>query len=642
MDTFLFKLFVLCISFNSDGVAWLFTIEKFSSNEFISLLENSNLNEEILSISIDITDTNVRLKTIGHLMDNFLMTNPVWILKSEPYEHDDKIRANNLIELVRYNKTWDPHIKRLTAIQYPSKCSNRAIVAMSLRFHAWGSLFYRYWATASLDHRALFVPYIYDPYSERTCYLDEDYCINIRNKYECAFLPTTNCTLPRYILVDTLYENHTSLYYSNFTHPFQTIHKRHLKKLADEEKMKRNNKLKLMKLRPSELYAYGYRGEYNMTKFYRNRVAFKYHDILFIYGFLFRLNYDFRTRIDFVIKNFLEAHPTFPHKDSGNCTTIHIRRGDRVGLKNENIKVLCEKYKMYPNSTCYDPKTKSFTKLCEIWNNLGCHYGVSFGLLSLRHYLIAATKISSTRNIYIMTDDGDWVQSKIRLFKKDFNIFVLSGASYPAIRVNSLDNGVRFLASLEMARRCTGLVGHMKSSVSGMLLRIMCNRHHHYTGKCPPFYDFSYPSWAGPWMPNISRASGSFQKNGNANRLISQTSNIIQTNYFIPNHRQCYQPPQNKTKPLKSNFANIKNHSPPTCHAHNTRPLNPVHNTAQTHWLCHPRCEALLPPTNGKFKSSVHQQPLSSQLTQTRIFCRNGPLPTAFNFPTHKPMYQRG
>ena len=83
-------------------------------------------------------------------------------------------------------------------------------------------------------------------------------------------------------------------------------------------------------------------------------------------------------------------------------------------------------------------------------------------------------------------------------FIKTWNFFIHSAKSNH--RSNSILNGIDFLTALELSRKCTSLVGHMRSAVSIMLLRIMCYKHHNSTGHCPIFYDFSYPSWtSGPW-----------------------------------------------------------------------------------------------------------------------------------------------
>ena len=45
-------------------------------------------------------------------------------------------------------------------------------------------------------------------------------------------------------------------------------------------------------------------------------------------------------------------------------------------------------------------------------------------------------------------------------------------------------------AALQLASRCSGLVGHVSSGTTRLLYRAMCMQHADSQGLCPPAYDF--------------------------------------------------------------------------------------------------------------------------------------------------------
>ena len=96
------------------------------------------------------------------------------------------------------------------------------------------------------------------------------------------------------------------------------------------------------------------------------------------------------------------------------------------------------------------------------------------------------------RNVFVMTDDGPWIEKHKEHFKNEWNIYSIHGTNYHSKR--SIVNGVNFLASIEAARQCSGFVGHSRSAVYNMVLDYMCTWHgpegKRVYGKCPIGFDF--------------------------------------------------------------------------------------------------------------------------------------------------------
>jgi len=540
-----FAVYILCCS------ADMLRIYNYSREALISLLRKCDDDHKTLRIQIQMFNKTIDPLEIGEITDSFLKTRPWWILQDEPYRWQKAEKPYLVLRLVQYSHKYRRHIRSFSKVQYSRRCHSRAIVAFSSRFQSWGVLYQKYKDASLMDVRALLVPYVYDPNTTSTMFLDEHSCPHIANKFECAFLPPTNCSLPPFTSNCTRNAcMHSTLLLTNISRPFPLSSEREMKKLAATDP----NKFRYLATKPTDMSATGYRGEYDGSKNYKKVVSFRPHEVLFVYGFLFRLNYNFRSLVQRRVRNFLEPHlpsdsdynptshlhissmtgpqqkkemsPSYgdmvPSADwsaqddhssftnisfspssssfppDGHCTAVHIRRTDRAVASRANISELCHIHRPHPNGTCLSPYSRTYDSVCTVWNNLGCDFGIPFGALSLRHFLNAAAVVSSSRVVFVMTDDPEWFKRHSRAYENTWSIFML-GARFDNRR-NSVANGVDFLASLELARRCDGLVAHMRSAVGRILLRTMCFRHGNTTGVCPVFFDLSFPTWASPWV----------------------------------------------------------------------------------------------------------------------------------------------
>eukprot|EP01036_Dinobryon_divergens_P025313 gene25313-33844_t len=101
------------------------------------------------------------------------------------------------------------------------------------------------------------------------------------------------------------------------------------------------------------------------------------------------------------------------------------------------------------------------------WMNMGCNKPMPFGAATLDHYLNASRLLlSGNRNVFVMTDDPQWLQSEERM-----NIFSLP--IRPNHRSGTFNSSVDFWASINMARQ------------------FLCYFHDHTFAHCPPLFDIS-------------------------------------------------------------------------------------------------------------------------------------------------------
>ena len=150
----------------------------------------------------------------------------------------------------------------------------------------------------------------------------------------------------------------------------------------------------------------------------------------------------------------------------------------------------CKGFQHFPNGTCADRHGKVVG--CDAgYVALGCH-GIPFGAVKLEHFLQAADVVlPGNRNVYIMTDDGPWVEKeKVRF--PNWNVYAHYGSHRHS--EHSVKNGVNFFATIQLAQQCSAFVGHGGSAIFGLTKKFVCSEHgprgNKVYGQCPTMFSF--------------------------------------------------------------------------------------------------------------------------------------------------------
>eukprot|EP01041_Mallomonas_annulata_P000141 gene141-226_t len=451
---------------------------EFSEKVLLNAIENHDstlLRKLIINISGQIL-----IEEVGKVIDNFLVSRPWWRVEKEPYTWSPTESTLKVV-FTRYSTAWEAELQFIAKTQYPTNCNNTLLsVELTSRFHEWGNAFYNYGSVSEHYTHAIFSPFVADPHCHDVAYLDKEHCPSDPNKYTTAFLPTTNCTLPHQLVKCGI--KSCKLHGNHFTNATEFGHI-----LTDPEFWaiveKDRENYKDDEIRSISFPHYGYRGTYNMTTILKKSHDARSREILFTYGILLRLNYKYRSLVAHEIFNFETKLLPLKFPTDGNCVTIHIRRTDRIAAKHDyrNMTEWCDNHSGRVSST--------------MWHDMGCNLGIPFGDVTLRMFLNASNIIKpAVRNVYIMTDDGDWVKKHMKEYENEWNFFLLPAPSNH--RKGSLVNGVNFLSSIELAKRCNGLVGHTGSAIMSLLLRIMLNTHASTNiSSSLVYYDFASSNW---------------------------------------------------------------------------------------------------------------------------------------------------
>jgi hypothetical protein len=508
MNFFCFAL--LLFSFREISGSTSHQLSSYSRQSFLKLLTDldhptfptsSPETKTPLMITVKITDITADLLEIGEVIDEFITPRPWWFVVTEPYLWMYQPKSQSPpdfyeITLQHIPEQVTPFMKELASVQFPTDCTKYPLrIGLTGGFDSFGNNFYNYNSLHSNNRHSVIVPYIVDDHSYSTSFLSKDSCPLISNKFECAFLSPSTCSIPSSDLVvkNQAFDQATATANPMSIQEFDELQK----KFMIHDKYHQHGTPPSPRIPPSS-----YRVHYDFFRSQGPQSATRSYDLmssLFTYGILFRLNYSFRSQIFQEIsklKESFEKSSTGSFPSDGNCVVVHIRRNkDRAPyeLRGQKIIEWCEKYKIQPNGTCYDDETQSYVAKgdCIHYYDYGCHTRAPYGSLSLENYLNAANIISpEIKNIILRTDDDHIVHEELSKYQGDKHIFY-----YPAHhnhRVASTSAGVSYLSAIELGKQCRGgFVGHSGSAVTNLWMSNFCIRHYGNYGTCPTFFDFA-------------------------------------------------------------------------------------------------------------------------------------------------------
>ena len=367
----------------------------------------------------------------------------------------------------------------------------------------------------------------------------EDCTTNTVNRWECIFLPLTNCSLDSarfvhchgpsdlvgqapcfkddFFKVANIAENGGTYLSSG-----DSFNKLGVLPVTDHQKRVDDRYKELVRQNNGKIEALmknTFINSLGITKqFAPDKVS-----VLVSHGLLFRPNFNLRSRIYVKLKDLAVTGDIPFHLGNAECVAVHIRRGDRSlkfdsddgkGKKSTmNMREYCKLWLRNGNITrnsctsqlLQDVKTESRTALgvpsCHRLLDLGCFGAHSFGELSLTDYLLKAKTLSpSISNAFVLSDDGLWLTDQVKKLPLSgtevahYKVGKLPAENEARIRTQFKSDGskrngtgysVDFWASVAVARQCRSFVGHFGSAVSELVYEAMCFHHGKITGRCP-------------------------------------------------------------------------------------------------------------------------------------------------------------
>jgi hypothetical protein len=404
----------------------------------------------------------------------------------------------------------------------PATCAQRPLLISVHEDNTWGNRFYNiateYFEETYMD--CAFTIYIkrrnYGAKSVIYFANGEHECKHTANKWECLFLPLSNCSIPTQFLECTQKEcgpeHWTYGIYTNATSSGRYV--------TDAEKASFVNSLvdtkRLQALNPQAFREVEHTlPKYEFTAMHSNalpeaiteastvRIKKQMSEIAhsaFFNGFATRFNSEFRGRTHSLEHKFRNSFDP-PFEPLTKCVAMHIRMDDRTPPPGTDIIDWCNKCAKFADDgdAAGNPRTRTRVDFesrpggCDYssWMDMGCLSALPFGLATLDHFLNASIVIDADiENIFVMTDDMNWVHQQ--LAKYGISKGIQDGASVsagsdnqatirkrpvvirdkyklyiyptrPNHREYTLEAAEDFWTSLRIAQQCSGFVGTVYS-----------------------------------------------------------------------------------------------------------------------------------------------------------------------------------
>ena len=488
---------------------------------------------------LEVVGSGVSASSVGSMIDAFLTTSPWWILNKETYDHpvlpssslssvssvssSSSSSVSHSIVLHRMKPEFESRMRRISSRQYPSQteCESTPLFIGRMINSGWGSQFYMFTGRAQWFGNSVFnVWYTRNNginESMQVCNA-EDCNPNRVNKWECVFLPLTNCSL-EHVSITHCHKpvNHPT---EQPCFPMEAFKVRNMSREGggvaygsdapeyDAFGRKPNAYQRLMDKQHPINSAQDWLQSRGFINGAGAAVPFPVHAMNTFYGFglIFRPNYNLRRRVQVKIRE-LQQSGAVPYRvGAESCVAIHIRRGDRI-VPGVDMRDYCHVLLgngTLTRNTCTDqllsqvPVGPYRRSNCATLNDLGC-FGTPFGAFKLVDYLHRARQVyANTSNVFVMTDDGPWLEKEIQLLSSSKSAWSRYQVGYlPAQEESRAETrrdhqaanytrySVDFWTSIAIARTCQGFVGHFGSGVASFVYAAMCYQHGEQSAKCP-------------------------------------------------------------------------------------------------------------------------------------------------------------
>lgn len=454
-------------------------------------------------------------------LDLCVMKRPWWKISKEEFLGNDFS-----IELTRYPNVWKSYFDAVVETQYgnQSHCSKTPlIVGIRNGIHP-GMAIITEDALKKMAHRFSIVSH-YFPSSKADKspqWINNNDCpTHIKNSWECAFIPMTNCVYPKALqdcedepCLETLRRSGHHLEFSSATQDGMA------KTFNDDSKMN----FFYSNFAPGKFLV-----DISPLILKKTEPTFQVETaeaVIFTQTFMLRPIASYRR----LMRHYINSLYTDGFTPTSPCIAVHVRRGDRV-VENYNMSEWC--YNATHGLPCGSDGVP-----CSPSPDLGCNTGnTPYGTISLKDVIENVGLLDqSIKDILVLSDDPLWLHRQItdmKSFAPQFKFHTFSFSEYKmsdssrkasdnaynnnnannatannnAIDITALDAmqrhrnyhlfrsrhrdaGVRLQASLKAVQQCSAFMGHFGSAMTRMMWSAMCVESGMYYGICPPAFSF--------------------------------------------------------------------------------------------------------------------------------------------------------
>lgn len=379
-----------------------------------------------------------------------------------------------------------------------------------------------------LNAHTQYVTYFFSSHTgsvhDATSFNSEGECLDKVNKYECLFLPSTSCELPKELAELSLrpVKGHYMYDQADSQGKLLDSHKIHEYNVGIFKMKKRFDIVPVGLTSTHDFYAINGNYSYyftgrapdiilNDTVNYKNlKVEGVYSTAINLFGYSLRVNSAFRMKIQYYVDHFrATSQPPFYHNTS--CVWLHARKDDRMLPPTEwDMLEFCKNFTHYNTEKhIYElipgkfKKFKNDTNFIDLRSgtlqNYGCTRSLPYGAATLEHFINASLVMSPhTKNLFLSTDDGAWFTEAISKYRSQPNNLIdklqlqINHFEPPSThrQVHSMDNAAILFATMELGQQCEGFVGYPSgSAIAQLFYESLCYHHNNKYLSCPSMFD---------------------------------------------------------------------------------------------------------------------------------------------------------
>jgi hypothetical protein len=474
-------------------------LDTFSQQALLQLVPTVDSDQTIRRIVIKMDKGALDVDAISSEIDEFLTERLWWYAHKEPY-HWNK-QSHRVIVLDRRQHEFEHSLRQMSALNFPksvAECEKSVLLFNRRDFShpGWCSVLTGENSVHGEMPYALTAMYVSrsNKLEDSTAFIAGSDCPDKINKWECAFLRTTNCPLPKVVTActgdncvansvpdtrrSTVIFDAASEGAKNITvesPEWHDVHERAAHPPEFNTKYMHELAAKSDHGNPTVKYLRPY--NWKAAPF---QIMMKFDLELYVYSYILRPSAYYRSRIAEAIKQFRIEH-NFTTTD--RCVAAQVRRGDRV-LMGANITEFCMR-----------PENKNSDKGCSV---------VPFQSVTLEHVVDSAEKLvePTVRTVIVTTDDEEWLNEQreaLRTTRPSWTVLNLKaphskgkegGDDYKYMRYGAgTASGILLHGSIELSRQCEAFVGHFGCGSTVLVYRSLCAQHNHREYVCPPSFD---------------------------------------------------------------------------------------------------------------------------------------------------------
>eukprot|EP01033_Poteriospumella_lacustris_P010628 gene10628-7561_t len=504
------------------------------------------------------------LQQLNSILDDFVTVHPWWTIRqylshhhakgsggaAASASHHSSFRplAHDTVIFERVPQDIEALARSMLAQSFPATCDNRTLYVKT-SIGSWGNDIIvnmeNYVSRVPEAVHLLYVTRTGDA-ADYSGYVEPQgtaHCANQINKQLCAFLPTSNCSVPWALQKchqseACIVEGHYAPEAKARTHVYAREdpikHRQEWTTFFDVNLTHRSHAVPILKIGPH--LSLGIVPDNIDATEQRDDVSQRFHPLFLMFHQVYRPNHWLGSHIQAVLEEFFDGAAASPWAlDNGGgssstnttststssheahhgklisrtmdrsyrCHVAHIRMGDRYINRSTNMFEWCA---AHTNRSAAHPDERAIGEWIDgrplsmgQWHDMGCQARNPFGTLTLQHYVNASIALNpNVTHLMVLTDDYRWLNEELAVYRKHgayreqvtLHIFPTHLDNVHRSR-NTMQATAEWWAGVQAARQCDAFIGHTASAASFSFYRAMCYQHRDQNMQCPPWFLFN-------------------------------------------------------------------------------------------------------------------------------------------------------